>query len=343
MGCAEEIQIKKLWEEYLTGFFSCWIIDMGLRLGLLKAIHKRSNGISAKELAKRLKFDLQLVNVWCKAAYSFKLLEVNEKGNFYLDKPMDLLLIGDPTYPHFCIAPAIENYIGASESFFHFYEAFKTGKTLSFEEMGHFYRSSIEKDTLTMLSYLISSVLPGHPYLRNLANKRAKILDFGCAAGLGMIQYAKNFENWSFVGVDIIQTLIQKAKENIKRNRLEDRIKAKLIASTRFNLGQNFDLIFLTFTLHEIKNKKLILRELLKALKKNGSLVIFEFVRQEDIRELRSFSGRMSMGQQIAEAIMGNILISAREMRELLRVTNYRNIKEYSTPEKILKAYIAQR
>lgn len=36
------------------------------------------------------------------------------------------------------------------------------------------------------------------PCLKNLVDKRAEILDFGCGTGLGMIQYAKAFNNWNF-------------------------------------------------------------------------------------------------------------------------------------------------
>lgn len=330
-------QIGKLYG-YLSGFFACWIIDIGLRLNLFEVINDCRNGISAKELTERLRLDFYLVDMWCKAAYSFELLDLDEKGYFHFANFMNLLLLNRSSYS---VAGAIEIFVGASESFFHFCEIFKTGKPLNLKDMGRFYHNSIEKATVIIPNYIISHVLPNDPYLKNLVDKEVKILDFGCGAGLGMIEYAKVFNNWNFLGVDIDQTIIHKAEEYIKHNRLESRIKVKVITSGNLNIDQDFDLILLFFTLHEIKNREATLRDLFKVLKKDGDLIIIEFPRLEDIVESRTPSGRMVMGEQITESLLGNTLISVNEMRELLRITNYRNVREYEGI--VFRVYIAQR
>lgn len=145
------------------------------------------------------------------------------------------------------------------------------------------------------------------------------------------------------MGVDIHQSFIHKAQEYIKHNKLEDRIKAKVITSGKLDVDKDFDLIFLTLTLHEVKNREEILKELFNALKKGGNLLIVELSLSDDITELRSFSGRIVMGAQITEVLSGNTLISTDEMKELLRITNYRNVREYESYTKIFKVYIAQR
>lgn len=339
MSSIEE-KINRLWD-YLLGFFACWIIGIGSRLNLFEAIKDCKNGISAKELAERLKLDYHLINIWCKAAYSFELLDLDEGGNFRIANSMDSFLINSPN--NYSLAGAIENYVGASESFFHFYEAFKTGKAFNLEDMGELYSNSVERATLTIPNYIISYVLPIDPCLKNLADKKAKILDFGCGTGLGMIQYAKIFNNWNFLGVDIDQGFIHKAEEYIKNNGLEDRIKVKFIPSDKLNVDKDFDLILLTFTFHEIKNKQDLLKELFKILKKDGNLLIVELSLPDGIAELRDFSGRIAMGAQMTEALQGNTLISTSEMKELLRIANYRNVREYETDRKIFKIYIAQK
>lgn len=333
-------QSTRLWE-YLSGFFACWVIAIGSKLNLFEAISDYRDGTSAEELAKRLGLDSHLVNIWCKAAYSFELLDLDEKGYFRFANSMDLLLINRPD-TH-AIAGTIENYVGASESFFHFYKAFKTGKTLGLEKLGQLYSESVEKATLKIPNYLMFSVLPNDPCLRNLINSKAKVLDFGCGTGLGMIQYAKVLHKWNFLGVDIDKILINKAKEKIKHNRLEDRIEVKVAYPGKLNANQDFDLILLTFTLHEVKNREEVLRELFKALKKSGNLLIVEVSSPNDITELRSLSGKMLMGAQISENLSGNTLISTAEIKELLKITNYRNIRAYGGHEGIFKVFIAQR
>ncbi len=143
--------------------------------------------------------------------------------------------------------------------------------------------------------------------------------------------------------MDIDQSYIHKAQDYIKHNKLEDRIKVKVFPSGKLNVGEDFDLIFLTFTLHEIKDREEILKELFNALKKGGNLLIVELSLSDDITELRSFSGRIVIGAQITEVLSGNTVISTSEMKELLRITNYRNVREYESYTKIFKVYIAQR
>ena len=99
----------------------------------------------------------------------------------------------------------------------------------------------------------------------------------------------------------------------------------------------------MTFTLHEIKNKQDLLKELFKILKKDGHLLIVELSLPDGIAELRSLSGRITMGAQMTEVLQGNTLISTSEMKELLRIANYRNVREYETDKKIFKIYIAQK
>lgn len=149
----------------LVRFFACWIIGIGSRLNLFEAIRDCRNGISTEELAKRLKLDYYLVDIWCKAAYSFELLNLNERGSFRIANSMDSFL-GNSTNNYY-IAGVTENFVGASQSLLHFYEAFKSGKTLNLEDTRHVYFDSVQKAALTILNYIISYVLPNDPCLRN--------------------------------------------------------------------------------------------------------------------------------------------------------------------------------
>ena len=92
---SREEKINRLWN-YLLGFFACWIIGIGSRLNLFEAIRDWKNGISTEELMKRLKLEYHLVNIWCKVAYSFELLDLGERGNFRIDNSMDSFLINSP-------------------------------------------------------------------------------------------------------------------------------------------------------------------------------------------------------------------------------------------------------
>src|SRR5688572_6074852 len=77
---------------HLFGYQATWIIDIGLKSGLLRAIAD-GGGIDEKTLAQRLGFAERYVAVWCRAAYAFELIEWNALRGYALSAALrDLLL-----------------------------------------------------------------------------------------------------------------------------------------------------------------------------------------------------------------------------------------------------------
>ena len=66
-------QVARIFE-WRRGFNTIHLIDVGVRLGLFKALAE-SPGATAEEVAARLSLHAPYVSVWCKTAYGMELLD----------------------------------------------------------------------------------------------------------------------------------------------------------------------------------------------------------------------------------------------------------------------------
>lgn len=60
---------------YIVGYQATWITDIGLKSGLFGAIADAGGGIGEQDLAAGLGLDARYVQLWCRSAYAFELLE----------------------------------------------------------------------------------------------------------------------------------------------------------------------------------------------------------------------------------------------------------------------------
>ena len=68
-------QVARLFA-WRRGFNAMHLIDLGVRLGLFKALAETPD-VTAQQVADRLGLHAPYVGVWCMTAYSFELLEAD--------------------------------------------------------------------------------------------------------------------------------------------------------------------------------------------------------------------------------------------------------------------------
>lgn len=108
-----------------------------------------------------------------------------------------------------------------------------------------------------------------------LANKKLKLLDFGCGTGSSVKYIKKYLPEFSVYGTDVSAESIKVAKKDNKK--LKDVTFAPFDGLT-IPFDTKFDIIFVANVFHHIKrsNHKKVIKELYKKLNKNGQLFIFE-------------------------------------------------------------------
>lgn len=111
-----------------------------------------------------------------------------------------------------------------------------------------------------------------------LGKPNLKMLSIGCGGGHHELRFAQNADFQSILGIDIAPKLIEKANNNAKKEGYEY-LRYEVQDFYQMPLENNtFDSIHFYGSLHHFKPINLVLEKVKKALKKDGYLIIHEYV-----------------------------------------------------------------
>src|SRR5262245_48864342 len=91
-------QVARIFE-WRRGFNAIHLIDLGVHLGLFRALAE-APGQDAAALASKLGLQTHYVTVWCKTAYGLELLDADEQSRYKLAPHMDSIL-ASATHPRY--------------------------------------------------------------------------------------------------------------------------------------------------------------------------------------------------------------------------------------------------
>ena len=122
------------------------------------------------------------------------------------------------------------------------------------------------------------------PFLKllNQLQKKGQYLEIGAGIGILTSAIAKNFSNVKITAVELFSDMIELGKKHVTEMGVEDRIQFVQgnVEDESFmsSLGK-YDLVYSTFSLHHWKNPVQALKWMVKSVKENGTLLIFDFKR----------------------------------------------------------------
>lgn len=157
---------------------------------------------------------------------------------------------------------------------------------------------------------------------RNLS-KTKKHLDFGCGDAIFTKILAERHPNIKVCGIDL-----DKDKIKIAKNRF---VLKNLYLKCSKKISGKYDSITVTFTLHEIKNIKKILRELYKHLNKNGKILIYDF-RKRDKQKFRQLVKNKSFFSSAEERSFKEMYLwhnrwTIKEFKQLMEGLGFKTLK----------------
>lgn len=286
-------QIRKFSIKSLRGFSTVLVFGIGRRLGIfdflenkaehLKKIEKVSSiTFNFDELADHLKFNYKYLEAWLHMAIECGIFErensfeksfrtapfvydilVNQKSGFYTGN-----LLGCFYYTALFQEAMFKNFTsGKTGTWFDLPPNwYKDGQLMSGQQ-----GAAMEK-------------LFGKHFknFKKKIKKSGTILEVGCGYGFNLEHWAKKYKKAYIIGIDIDPSAIRFARENIKKNNLDENVEIKKI-SVKDYLKENketFDLIILNQVLHEMDPRedfrKEILEDLYLLLKDDGILLVGE-------------------------------------------------------------------
>ena len=341
----KQSQFQKL-TQYRMGFYATWIMNIGLKTGLFRAIADAgTQGIQDDDLAQRLSFAHHYVQVWCRAAYAFELLDWDEGSGYKLAPHMAVLLL-DHTDPQY-VGGNVQFNAALYEDFLAFPTHLRTGEIWPMSAHDPWLLETIKNATKPDLPIITETVLPQAPDVLARLAQGGTILDIGTGAGFALVHYATRFPRARVIGLEIDQPSIELAKTEVAEAGLSHRIEIRDGDANYLKDESVYDLVTMNVTLHETGGPaayRRVLSRVYHALKPGGTLLVSELPYPDELTEYREeLVYKVLSGLQFHEALVGCGMITKGELRGLLKGADFANVRVASQPNPARIMILAER
>ena len=319
-----DTQTEKIFT-WRRGFNAMHLIDIGVEVGLFKALAALPEGLTSLALAQQLNLKAHFVNVWCTTAYSFELLEADEGTRQFKLAPFIDKILASPGHPRYLGGYVKLGTAFATEDFRQSVESFKTGKTVPFQGRGEKFANTIADGTMGLQVLSARKILPELPGLNEKLAMGGAVLEVGCGAGNHLLQLANAFPNARIAGVDIDADSLNVARAKLSKARLENRVSVfEGDISLATQMG-HFDVAVMIEVLHEITPaiRAPIINASASALAPGGYLVIIDETYPTTLAEMRQKEFLFPVQTGFEELMWGNVIPTREEQESLLRSAGF--------------------
>ena len=316
----------------LLGYQATWVIDVGLKAGLLAAIAEAEPVAEAALSARLGGLDERYLGVWCRAAYAFDLLDWTEAEGYRLAPHMRELLL-EASDPQF-LGGRLQFTAALHEDFRAFPKYLKEGGVWPRSEHEPFLLRTLESMTKPDAVMICESVLPGVPDLvARLERDGGRILDVGAGAGFAVLRYAERFPTASVIGLEFDAAQAALARQAVAH---EPRIEIRQGDANLLDDHDVYDLVTMNVALHETGGPaewRNVLRRVHAALKPGGTLVVSEMPYPDSVAAYRDQPVYKALaGVQFHEMLVGCGAITQNTLRVLLHEAGFPNARVADQP-----------
>jgi len=321
-------QVAKIFA-WRRGFNAVFLIDIGVDLGLFKALAEKP-GRTAAQIATDLKLHPPYVEVWCMTAVGLGLLDADEQRHFALAPYMDKIL-ASPGHPRDLTGYIRLGTAFMTEDFEHCRKAFRTGETVPFQGRSHAFAETIGDAIGGLHAATARKILPDLQGMTERLEHGARVLEVGCGTGRFLMQLAKAWPNAQCTGADIDPTGIEIARNKIGLAGMESRI--EVIESDVGDLPEaSFDAVVMIEVLHEIapQIRQHVINGCAHVLRPGGWLLIVDETYPSSVEEARRPEFQFPLQTGFEEMTWGNVIPTREEQERLLATAGFKGVPNRS-------------
>ena len=293
------------------------LIDIGVEVGLFKALAAAPTGLTSSALAQQLNLHTHFVNVWCTTAYSFELLEAGEATRQFKLAPFIDKILATPGHPRYLGGYVRLGTEFATEDFRRCVAAFRSGETVPFQGRGEHFARTIAEGTMGLQILSARKILPELPGLADKLSNGGAILEVGCGTGNHLLQLANAFPQARIAGVDIDTDGLNAARAAVRKAGLESRVEVHQGDVAAVAQPDSFDAAVMIEVLHEIAPalRANIIGACAKVLRPGGWLVIIDETYPSTLEEMRQKDFLFPVQTGFEELMWGNVIPTRQEQK----------------------------
>ncbi len=266
---------------------NCAISSLGDSLGLYRALRElRIAG--SQELADHAGLNERWVREWLRHQACMGQIEHDaESDRFYLT-PEAVAVLVDNTHPAY-FGGAFESATSSFGSLPGLVESFRSGIGLSYDDHGPGCASGIERMTRYFNEFtLVPKVLPLLDGVVEKLQRGARAADVGCGAGVATMAMAAAFPNSQFVGYDISNHALERARQSLAHVDLPN-LRFVNPREEPMPTEPTFDFITTFDVIHDAPHPQPLLNAIYHALRDDGTFLC------EDIRSFPTFRENLEL------------------------------------------------
>ena len=265
----------------LDGAVTAGMIHLGDQLGLYAAMRAAARPLTTAELAAATGTIERWVREWAFNQAAAKMIEANADGTFSLS-PEAAVVLADPEHPAFGMG-MFHRLPQTMRALEHVRDSFRTGVGHDYDSHGPEGAVGIERSFEPWnRAFLVPVVLPALDGVVDKLRAGARVADVGCGAGGAVLLMADTYPNSSFVGYDISQYALARARTKLDASGLtnaefHDPRNQALPEDESLDLVCTFDCI------HDMAHPDAVIAAIRRSLKPDGTWLLV------DIKALDTF------------------------------------------------------
>jgi len=279
---------KEALEQYLkrvTGGIAaglnCAVSSLGDQLGLYKALHDLRVA-SSQEMADHTGLNERWLREWLRHQACMGQIEYDAETDRFHLSPEAVAVMLDTSHPAY-FGGGFESATASFNSLPGLVNSFRSGLGFTYDDHGPGCASGIERMSRYFNEHaLVPKILPLLDGVVDKLEQGATVADVGCGAGVATIAMAQTFPDSKFVGYDISDHALARAREkldtvDVPNIRFVNPLHEAMPTEPTFDLVTTFDVI------HDAAHPQRLLDGIHQALKDDGTFLC------EDIRSFPSF------------------------------------------------------
>jgi SAM-dependent methyltransferase len=239
--------------------------------------------MTASELAARTNTHERYIREWLEQQTVAGILEVDDERLHAEDRSYKLPLghvepLIDCESLNY-MAPMAQLLAGALHPLPQVLDAYRTGDGVPYEAYGKDLREGQAAINYPAFWHLIGSEwLPSIPdvHARLLADPPARVADIGCGYGWSSIGIARSYPKVRVDGYDLDEPSIERARQNARRNKIDDRVRFEVRDASDPSLAGQYDLVTAFECVHDMSNPVEALGTMRRLAGKDGSVLIVD-------------------------------------------------------------------